>query len=1542
MNKEFLQVVLASSSVQAVDKSDSNVWIICKSTKYPHLPYYFNTSTGEAVWNLCEAEITKARKTALINQQKIHNFPEPTESPNDLSLHQIIRSRKFGQRNVYNKQIINNHFSGVAFTSSDSVGTHDNLTPILQYPSLNNVPSCSDTSQMSDLHDIPQTVNSNTCIPLSERFQKFYHTDSTKTDITQNSKATPSKQMFQRNVEGHKIFPHNFDLRYKLSHMRLSQQMTNLEPDRNIAEDQHQRVNKETSAPYTNEDEVSPNSETIRSILRIDSATLSDIWYLVADKDVFIYNIDIIHTIINADNICSLMIPKIVMEEIERDASQLENSEPHRAVLYIYNALESEKAIIDEKFNSNSGWNPLIDCCAKLVRENAQVVLITSSNKLQECSKMFSFPLITVEDFKFSLLQYKSRSSDCNIDLNTTGVQTEDITCKVETAVQTDYALDVEMDETTFIQQSYTFNESSTFGEIEIVSPNSNLRTPLKNPQSFTSNTDMIPTYDHEHFSTTDIQITSEEIENVPANTGERPRLRKRSRSVTNKSFKPSNLSSNEMKLRRTRSVINKSHASESSLISKDEQEDPSNAVIQTAEVENISANATANLERRRLRGSTHNKQYFPNTTTQNSTEELKNKSPNQKKRRLKRSRSVASKSHTSESVKMFPKNYKASYSDAVIQETVNISGNMERYIRRRKSRRVKKKSTTIKSGISPKEVQKIPSNMDIQTTTEQIKNISTMPKQNAFRKRCRSLTNKSHTSESSDKREIDEQESIFQRTSSDFMKSFGKSKTVSWDPIEMKSNVKLRNINTKDDKLTITVHCKPTHEISDDTNVMFEITSQAMEDYLKMNIDEWISRFVQIMEEALTQILQQEPSFILSTLPPPWTIIEAVGCVKRKFHTDSDITDAANKLYNVLFEAGGIRGKITNDISPKTFMKMYSYGVYLIDTLQVLFNNNEDLQTAEKSLAKLIKDIQEPDLDDYNNDSFLYLDLCEANPIIDDSVKETSTVPQYSVQGVHKLNPKQLMTSSNSLFSSSPIPTKSTTDVCDKRSTESSRTRVEKSDSKQLMTSPLAAVSSPPLPITPSIDTSDMSDKSKSTKSPKTPVHKLKPKQLMKSSHNIFSSSPFPIKPSRATTDICDKRKTTESPRTPLEKSDLDQLISSPLSAVSSPRLPITPSGETTDASDKCKNLESPKTRINKSNPKQPITSPLDSVSSPPVPISTSRDTTDTSIKIKTTNSPVKLVRKLNLIQPMTAALAAVSSPPHPVNSARDTTDPSGKSKTTESPKNLVDNSNTKQLMSSSPDVVSLPTIPITASKATPDKSDKKSPKSTARNNSSNRKYNLRSSWRQLFPEEQKTEPGVKILKCYNPKSKFLDNLQLQCKTRSKSASNDFNENKAALGTRDDESQEVHNDTFETSRNNDNTDYDDHIENNSVYEKAEANAVTIAKDVKEIFEFIIRFCKESEAELREGVARAKKERIKVIAQEMGEHLYNTCLKLLRIIPRRANGGDENKLPDSIKTACIENGLEKLQYYRDFINECLVVRKDIQNCLSHLIEATEE
>lgn len=90
---------------------------------------------------------------------------------------------------------------------------------------------------------------------------------------------------------------------------------------------------------------------------------------------------------------------------------------------------------------------------------------------------------------------------------------------------------------------------------------------------------------------------------------------------------------------------------------------------------------------------------------------------------------------------------------------------------------------------------------------------------------------------------------------------------------------------------------------------VMFEVESPVMEEYLKMRSDEWVSRFVQIMEEVLTQILQRAPTFYNRSLPPPWTIHEATACIKKKFENDSDVKDAADRLTNVLFKVSDGRG---------------------------------------------------------------------------------------------------------------------------------------------------------------------------------------------------------------------------------------------------------------------------------------------------------------------------------------------------------------------------------------------------------------------------------------------------------------------------------------------------------------------------------------------------------------------------------------------------------------------------------------------------------
>ncbi|CAF4941087.1 unnamed protein product [Pieris macdunnoughi] len=150
--------------------------------------------------------------------------------------------------------------------------------------------------------------------------------------------------------------------------------------------------------------------------------------------------------------------------------------------------------------------------------------------------------------------------------------------------------------------------------------------------------------------------------------------------------------------------------------------------------------------------------------------------------------------------------------------------------------------------------------------------------------------------------------------------------------------------------------------------NVMFEVTSELMKGNLVSKSEEWISRFTQILEEALNQVLQ-EAAF--QTTPPPWTMYEACECIKRGFKNDADIVDAANKLGDIIFDNGALRGKINHNINPSTFMKIYSYGVYLVDTLQDVFEDDENLQAAEKLLAKLLLDIETPDF----NNSFNEID---------------------------------------------------------------------------------------------------------------------------------------------------------------------------------------------------------------------------------------------------------------------------------------------------------------------------------------------------------------------------------------------------------------------------------------------------------------------------------------------------------------------------------------------------------------------------------------
>ncbi|XP_063635232.1 uncharacterized protein LOC134805986 isoform X2 [Cydia splendana] len=179
----------------------------------------------------------------------------------------------------------------------------------------------------------------------------------------------------------------------------------------------------------------------------------------------------------------------------------------------------------------------------------------------------------------------------------------------------------------------------------------------------------------------------------------------------------------------------------------------------------------------------------------------------------------------------------------------------------------------------------------------------------------------------------------------------------------------------------------------TDPSIVVYEVTSDYMTDRLILRSDEWMSRFVQIMEEVLSQVLLFDPPFVDATLPPPWTFYEATVCVKRKFTNETKIVYASDKLAIFLLKINDDRGNLVTKLSPTDFMKMYTFGINLVNTLQSVLKDCEDVHIASQNLSQLLSDIREPDLDEsYDMETFNYEEP-NHSPNFSEAVTDMSTI---------------------------------------------------------------------------------------------------------------------------------------------------------------------------------------------------------------------------------------------------------------------------------------------------------------------------------------------------------------------------------------------------------------------------------------------------------------------------------------------------------------------------------------------------------------------
>lgn len=94
-------------------------------------------------------------------------------------------------------------------------------------------------------------------------------------------------------------------------------------------------------------------------------------------------------------------------------------------------------------------------------------------------------------------------------------------------------------------------------------------------------------------------------------------------------------------------------------------------------------------------------------------------------------------------------------------------------------------------------------------------------------------------------------------------------------------------------------------------TVVMFEISCQSMEEVLKTRWDEWVFRFVQIMEEALRVKLHEKLAYDNKEYPAPKNLQEAARCIIKKFSNNFNIVDAANKLSFIIYKMSDEHGEL-------------------------------------------------------------------------------------------------------------------------------------------------------------------------------------------------------------------------------------------------------------------------------------------------------------------------------------------------------------------------------------------------------------------------------------------------------------------------------------------------------------------------------------------------------------------------------------------------------------------------------------------------------
>ncbi|XP_031764248.2 uncharacterized protein LOC116412841 [Galleria mellonella] len=144
-----------------------------------------------------------------------------------------------------------------------------------------------------------------------------------------------------------------------------------------------------------------------------------------------------------------------------------------------------------------------------------------------------------------------------------------------------------------------------------------------------------------------------------------------------------------------------------------------------------------------------------------------------------------------------------------------------------------------------------------------------------------------------------------------------------------------------------------------DDILKSFNVINKDMEDTIKFKIDELFCSYSQIMEDALTILLQRCGDSNSLPLSPPWTLQEATVCIKEVCK-DQNTVVVVDKLL-IMLHSSSENGKLDSNMQANDFMQITGCSVILLESLQAVYPDCEALSEAEQLLINLIHNIQKP-----------------------------------------------------------------------------------------------------------------------------------------------------------------------------------------------------------------------------------------------------------------------------------------------------------------------------------------------------------------------------------------------------------------------------------------------------------------------------------------------------------------------------------------------------------------------------------------------------